>query len=72
MEELAAPERPNFAQAINHIGPILIAFGTEAQKARHLPDMLSGDAGRARAIPNRMPAPILRGCGLPRFATATN
>jgi alkylation response protein AidB-like acyl-CoA dehydrogenase len=29
-------------QALGHIGPILMRHGTEAQKARHLPAMLSG------------------------------
>lgn len=42
-EELArvgAPQLP--AQGLNHIGPILIRFGTEAQKARHLPPIIAG------------------------------
>ena len=42
-EELArvgAPQLP--AQGLNHIGPILIEFGTEEQKARHLPPILAG------------------------------
>lgn len=30
-------------QALNHIGPILMRFGTEEQKAFHLPKMLSGE-----------------------------
>src|SRR6185437_6957661 len=44
MEELArlgAPYLPT--QGLNHVGPILIEFGTEAQKARHLPPILRGD-----------------------------
>jgi len=43
-EELArvgAPQLP--AQGLNHIGPILIEFGSEAQKARHLPPIIAGD-----------------------------
>jgi alkylation response protein AidB-like acyl-CoA dehydrogenase len=43
-EELArvgAPQLP--AQGLNHIGPILIEFGTEAQKAKHLPPIVAGD-----------------------------
>ena len=43
-EELArvgAPQLP--AQGLNHIGSILIEFGTDAQKAKHLPPILSGD-----------------------------
>jgi alkylation response protein AidB-like acyl-CoA dehydrogenase len=43
-EELArigAPYLPT--QGLNNIGPILIEFGTEAQKARHLPPILAGD-----------------------------
>lgn len=43
-EELArvsAPQLP--AQGINHIGPILMKFGSEAQKAKHLPPILRGD-----------------------------
>jgi alkylation response protein AidB-like acyl-CoA dehydrogenase len=42
-EELArigAPQLP--AQGLNHIGPILMEFGTEAQKARHLPPIIEG------------------------------
>ena len=43
LEEAAragAPELSN--QAIYHIGPIIIRFGTAEQKARHLPSMLDG------------------------------
>jgi alkylation response protein AidB-like acyl-CoA dehydrogenase len=42
-EELArvgAPQLP--AQGLNHIGPILIEFGAEEQKARHLPPIIAG------------------------------
>src|SRR5262249_13697637 len=42
-EELArigAPQLP--AQGLNHIGPILMEFGTEAQKAQHLPPIIAG------------------------------
>src|SRR5262249_11619009 len=42
-EELArigAPHLP--AQGLNHIGPILMEFGTAEQKARHLPPILAG------------------------------
>jgi alkylation response protein AidB-like acyl-CoA dehydrogenase len=42
-EELArvgAPQLP--AQGLNHIGPILMEFGTEAQKAKHLPPIMAG------------------------------
>jgi alkylation response protein AidB-like acyl-CoA dehydrogenase len=42
-EELArvgAPQLP--AQGLNHIGPILIKFGTDAQRARHLPPIIAG------------------------------
>src|SRR5580704_1320024 len=42
-EELArvgAPQMP--AQGLNHIGPILMEFGTDAQKARHLPPIIAG------------------------------
>ena len=47
--------------AINLLGPTLIHWGTEAQKTRHLPKILSRrrDAG-ARAIPSRAPAAIWR------------
>ncbi len=44
LEEAAragAPELSN--QAIYHIGPIIIRFGTPEQKARHLPPMLDGN-----------------------------
>jgi hypothetical protein len=42
-EELArigAPQLP--AQGLNHIGPLLMEFGTAAQKAQHLPAILAG------------------------------
>jgi alkylation response protein AidB-like acyl-CoA dehydrogenase len=42
-EELArvgAPQLP--AQGLNHIGPILMEFATEAQKAQHLPPIIAG------------------------------
>jgi alkylation response protein AidB-like acyl-CoA dehydrogenase len=42
-EELArvgAPQLP--AQGLNHIGPILMAFANDAQKARHLPPIVAG------------------------------
>jgi alkylation response protein AidB-like acyl-CoA dehydrogenase len=42
-EELArigAPQLP--AQGLNHIGPILMEFATDAQKARHLPPIIEG------------------------------
>ena len=43
-EELARAGAPEIsAQGINHVGPILMAFGTDAQKNRHLPPILTGD-----------------------------
>ena len=42
-EELArirAPQLPG--QGLNHIGPLLMEFGTAAQKAQHLPPILAG------------------------------
>ena len=42
-EELArigAPQLP--AQGLNHLGPILMKFGTDAQKAQHLPPIIAG------------------------------
>jgi alkylation response protein AidB-like acyl-CoA dehydrogenase len=44
IEELArlgAPHLP--VQGLNHIGPILMKYGTPEQKARHLPAILKGD-----------------------------
>ena len=41
LARLSAPQLP--IQGINHIGPILMRYGTEAQQARHLPPILSGD-----------------------------
>jgi alkylation response protein AidB-like acyl-CoA dehydrogenase len=42
-EELARVGAPCLpAQGLNHIGPILIEFGTEAQKAKHLPPIIDG------------------------------
>ena len=43
-EELARIGAPELSgQGINHVGPILMAFGTEAQQARHLPPILTGE-----------------------------
>ena len=43
-EEFGRIGAPEFStQGINHLGPILIAFGTEEQKARHLPPILTGE-----------------------------
>jgi alkylation response protein AidB-like acyl-CoA dehydrogenase len=42
-EELArigAPQLP--AQGLNHIGPLLMEFGSDAQKAQHLPPIIAG------------------------------
>lgn len=40
MARIGAPHLP--AQGLNHIGPILMEFGTAAQKAQHLPPILAG------------------------------
>ena len=43
-EELARIGAPELSgQGINHVGPILMAFGAEAQQARHLPPILTGE-----------------------------
>jgi alkylation response protein AidB-like acyl-CoA dehydrogenase len=43
-EELARAGAPEISmQGTNHIGPILMQFGTDAQKARFLPKILSGE-----------------------------
>jgi alkylation response protein AidB-like acyl-CoA dehydrogenase len=42
-EELARVDAPQLpGQGLNHIGPILMEFGTEAQKGQHLPPILAG------------------------------
>jgi hypothetical protein len=41
LARVAAPQMP--AQGLNHIGPILMKFGSEQQKARHLQPILRGD-----------------------------
>lgn len=44
-DEFARKGAPELSsQAIYHIGPILIRFGTPEQKQRHLPAMVKGDA----------------------------
>ncbi|MBX9846405.1 MAG: acyl-CoA dehydrogenase family protein [Xanthobacteraceae bacterium] len=40
MAHVGAPNLP--VQGLNHIGPILMEFGNEAQKARHLPPIIEG------------------------------
>lgn len=42
MAECDCPTQPY--QALRHIAPVLIEFGTEAQKARYLPPILRGEA----------------------------
>jgi hypothetical protein len=42
LSRLGAPYLP--MQGLDHIGPIPIEFGTEAQKGRHLPPILKGAA----------------------------
>ncbi len=45
MEELARAGAPDIpTQGLNHIGPLLMACGTQEQKQRHLPGILCGDA----------------------------
>lgn len=45
MEELARAGAPDIPmQGLNHIGPLLMACGTQEQKQRHLPGILCGDA----------------------------
>jgi alkylation response protein AidB-like acyl-CoA dehydrogenase len=42
-EELARVGAPHLpTQGLNHIGPILMEFGTPAQKAQHLPPIIAG------------------------------
>jgi alkylation response protein AidB-like acyl-CoA dehydrogenase len=42
-EELARVGAPHLpVQGLNHIGPILMEFGSEAQKAQHLPPIIAG------------------------------
>lgn len=41
MARLSAPHLP--VQGVNHLGPILIKYGTPAQKALHLPRIISGE-----------------------------
>jgi len=44
MEEMARYGCARYPdQAINHVGPLLMHFGTEAQKARHLPKIATGE-----------------------------
>ena len=40
MARIGAPHLP--VQGLNHIGPILMEFGTAAQKAKHLPPIIAG------------------------------
>ena len=40
MARIGAPHLP--VQGLNHIGPILMEFGTAAQKAKHLPSIIAG------------------------------
>jgi alkylation response protein AidB-like acyl-CoA dehydrogenase len=43
-EELARVGAPELSgQGLNHVGPILMQFGTDAQKSQHLPKILTGE-----------------------------
>ena len=41
LARLSAPHLP--VQGVNHLGPILMKYGTPGQKAQHLPKIISGD-----------------------------
>ena len=41
LARLSAPQLP--VQGLNHLGPILMKYGTPEQKARHLPPIVRGD-----------------------------
>lgn len=41
LARLSAPHLP--VQGVNHLGPILIKYGTPEQKAEHLPKIIAGD-----------------------------
>ena len=46
------------------LGPVLIAFGSDEQKAKYLPRILSGEDWRARIIPSRARVPISPVCAV--------
>ena len=44
LEEMVSADGPDFSwQGTHMLGPVLIAFGSEEQKKKHLPPLLSGD-----------------------------
>jgi alkylation response protein AidB-like acyl-CoA dehydrogenase len=49
LEEMGRRGAPTLSrQGLGHIGPILMRFGSDAQKAEHLPKILSGDVAWAQ------------------------
>ena len=60
-----APVLPT-ASALNLLGPTLIHWGTEEQKKRHLPRILSADELWCQGYSDLMPAAISRACALAR------
>jgi len=57
---------------INTVGPTLMDFGTEEQKAEFLPRILAGRSTSASATPSRTPAPTWRRSPPRRCVTATS
>jgi alkylation response protein AidB-like acyl-CoA dehydrogenase len=43
-------------------GPTLLEYGSEEQKKKHVPGIVKGEVGGARATPNPAPAPISHRC----------
>ena len=58
MERYGVTRAPD--QGITQVGPILMKYGTQAQKEAYLPRTLSGEIIWARAIPSRTRAPTSR------------
>lgn len=70
--ELAAAEAPEITPNATHmVAPVIMAFGTTAQKERYLPRSDLATTGGRRAIPNPAQGRTLPRCAVVRCATPT-
>ena len=71
-EECGSPARRSSSPfGLAMVGPVLIQFGTDAQKQRFLPRIFRGEDSGARATRSRARAPTSRRCARAPSATAT-
>ncbi|MCZ7676682.1 MAG: acyl-CoA dehydrogenase family protein [Roseovarius sp.] len=69
-EKFGAARTPDHGMML--LGPLLINYGSEEQKAYFLPRILSGEHIWCRVIPSPTRAPISPACAPKRCSTAMN